>query len=76
MRRSGPHRNRTGLRYLLPALVLVRLARERHLDPVEALSSLERMRPFIRADVYRAARDDLVAVPRGRARRPRRGASE
>jgi hypothetical protein len=62
---------RAGLRYVLPALVLVRLARERHLDPDEALNSLERMRPFIRAEVYRAAQDDLAAaLPRGRARRP------
>jgi len=67
---------RAGLRYLPPALVLVRLARERNLESVEALNSLERMRPFIRAEVYRVARDDLAAAPRGRARRPQRGASE
>lgn len=61
---------RAGLRYLPPALVLVRLSRERHLEPDEALSALEGMRPFIRAEVYHAARDDLAAVRRGRARRP------
>jgi hypothetical protein len=31
-----------------------------HLEPAEALDCLERMRPFIRAEVYRAARDDLT----------------
>ena len=50
-----------GLRYLVPALVLVRLVREQHLEPAEALDCLERMRPFIRAEVYRAARGDLTA---------------
>lgn len=60
---------RAGLRYLPPALLLVRLAQERHLDPLEALKGLERMRRFIGAEVYRAAREDLTTVPRGRARR-------
>ena len=67
---------RAGLRYLPPAPLLVRLAREGHLDPLEALNSLERMRQLIGAEVYRAAREDLTAIPRGRARRPERGASE
>jgi hypothetical protein len=51
-----------GLRYLVPALVLVRLVQEQHFEPAEALDCLERMRPFIRAEVYRAARDDLTTV--------------
>ena len=50
-----------GLRYLVPALVLVRLVQGQYLEPAEALDCLERMRPFIRAEVYRAARDDLTA---------------
>jgi hypothetical protein len=50
-----------GLRYLVPALVLVRLVQRQYLEPAEALDCLERMRPFIRAGVYRAARDDLTA---------------
>lgn len=50
---------RTGVRYLLPALVPVLLTRQRHLDSLVAIEGLERMRPFIRADVYRAARNDL-----------------
>ena len=54
-----------GLRYLLPALVLVRLVQEQRLQPAEALDHLERMRPFIRAEVYRAARSRLTAVQRG-----------
>jgi len=51
-----------GLRYLVPALVLVRLVQEQHFEPAEALDCLERMRPFIRAEVYRAARGDLTTV--------------
>jgi hypothetical protein len=53
-----------GLPYLVLAPVLVRLAREQHLRPAEALRALERMRPFVRAEVYRAARQDLTAVER------------
>ena len=53
-----------GLRYLVPALVLVRLAQAQHLEPAEALDCLERLRSFIRAEVYRAARDGLTAVSR------------
>lgn len=45
--------------YLLPARVLVELAAEGHLQGRAALSALERMRPWIRPDVYRLARDDL-----------------
>lgn len=67
---------RAGLPYLVPALVLVRLAREQRLERAEALDCLERMRPFIRAEVYRAARDDLTAVQRRRARRIERGVDE
>ncbi|MGH7340467.1 MAG: hypothetical protein ACREKH_08260 [Candidatus Rokuibacteriota bacterium] len=51
-----------GLRYLVPALVLVRLVQEQHFEPAEALDCLERMRPFIRAEVYRAAWGDLTTV--------------
>ncbi|MGH7410104.1 MAG: hypothetical protein ACREJ6_03445, partial [Candidatus Methylomirabilis sp.] len=61
--------DQAGLRYLPPALVLVQLAHERSLDPREALEGLERMRPFIRPEVYQAARSDLEAL---RARRPKR----
>jgi hypothetical protein len=46
---------RAGVGYLLPAMVLVRLTKEGHFGPPEALDSLERMRPFIRAEVFRAA---------------------
>jgi hypothetical protein len=60
---------RAGLSYLLPALVLVRLTREGRLEPGEALDSLERLRPFIRGEVYRATRDDLADVQRRGARR-------
>jgi hypothetical protein len=56
---------RAGLRYLLPALVLLRLVEEQRLASAEALDHLERMRPFIRSDVYGAARQSLtVVVPR------------
>ena len=55
---------RTRLRYLVPALVLVRLVQERHLESADALDCLERMRPFIRAEVYHAARDDVAAISR------------
>jgi hypothetical protein len=51
-----------GLSYLLPAQVLVRLSDEGHVGAAEALESLDRMRPYIRTEVYRAARDDLAAV--------------
>ena len=61
--------DQAGLRYLPPALVLVQLAHERRLEPRAALEGLERMRPFIRPEVYQAARSDLEAL---RARRPKR----
>jgi hypothetical protein len=57
-----------GLGYPPPALVLVRLAQQGHLERAEALDGLKRMRPLIRAEVYRAARDDLAAVRRRRSR--------
>lgn len=53
-----------GLRYLVPALVLVRLVQEQRLESAEALDYLERMRPYIRAEVYRAARQNLTAAQR------------
>jgi predicted nucleic acid-binding protein len=48
-----------GLQYLPPALVLVQLTQQGHLDPEAALGGLEQMRPFIRAEVYAAARADV-----------------
>jgi hypothetical protein len=62
------------LPYLLPALVLVRLAQERRLEPREALGSLERMRPFIRAEVYRETRRHLTAA--GPPQGPENGSGE
>jgi hypothetical protein len=50
-----------GLRYLVPALVLVQLVQERRLESREALGCLERIQPFIRAEVYREARQALTA---------------
>lgn len=44
---------------LPPALVLVQLANEGQLSSKRALEALERMRPFIRSAVYRAAMNDL-----------------
>jgi len=61
--------SRAGVRYMPPPLVLVQLARERHLEPQAALEGLERMRRFIRPEVYRAARSDLEGL---RAPRPSR----
>lgn len=66
---------RAGVRYLPPALVPVQLARERHLDPRAALEGLERMRRFIRPEVYRAARSDLEGLRTRRPRRTLRGGS-
>lgn len=63
--------DQAGLPYLPPALVLVRLADQRHLEPQAALDRLERMRPLIRPEVYEAARSDLAALrPRGPKRGP------
>jgi hypothetical protein len=67
---------RAGVRYLLPALVLVQLARERHLEPAAARESLARMRPFIRPEIYGAALDDLATIQAGMARRTQRGVHE
>lgn len=57
------------LQYLPPALVLVQLTQQGHLNPEAALEGFERMRPFIRAEVYAAARADLLRLgdsgPRG-----------
>ena len=58
-----------GLPYLPPALVLVQLRQQGHLDPKSALEGLERMRPFIRTEVYATARDDLRSL---RSSGPRR----
>ena len=41
-----------GLRYLVPALVLIRLVQEQRLESAEALDYLERMRPYIRAEAF------------------------
>lgn len=56
-----------GLPYLLPPLVLVQLSQQRQLEFRAALEGLERMRLFIRPEVYHAARTDLEAF---RSRRP------
>lgn len=48
-----------GFRYLPPALVLVQLTRQGHLNREAALEGLEHMRAFIRAEVYTAARADV-----------------
>lgn len=48
--------------YLPPALVLVELVHQRQLELRMAMDGLERMRPFIRLEVYRAAREDLKAI--------------
>lgn len=64
-----------GVRYLPPALVLVQLARERHLELRAALEGLEQMRPFVRPEVYQAARSDLAGLRPRRPRRTLRGGS-
>ena len=44
---------------LPPALVILVLQEQGHLSARDALAGLERLRPFIRPEVYRAARTDL-----------------
>lgn len=63
------------LPYLPPALVLVQLAHQRHLESRAALEGLERMRPFVRTEVYGAARADLEAPPPRAPKGAKRGAS-
>ena len=48
-----------GLRYLPPALVLVQMAQQGHLEGQRALEALEHIAPHIRPEVYQAARADL-----------------
>jgi hypothetical protein len=57
---------RADLPYLPPPLVLVQLASQAQLELHAAVQALERMRPFVRREVYHAARADLEAL---RARR-------
>ncbi len=59
--------------YLPPALVLVELVHRRQLELWAALDGLERMRPFIRLEVYRAAREDLEAIHPRRPEKTKEG---
>jgi predicted nucleic acid-binding protein len=65
--------DRAGLPYLPPALVIVRLARERHLGLDAALQALDKLQPLIRQDVYRAARADLETFQSGPSTAPEGG---
>lgn len=64
-----------GLHYLPPPLVLVLLAHQQRLRPKTAHEALERMRPFIRPEVYQAARKDLKALLPRRPERAKEGKS-
>lgn len=67
--------DQAGLRYLPPALVLVQLAHQGQLALQAALEGLERMRPFIRPEVYQATRTDLEALQPRRPGRAKGGES-
>ena len=61
--------DQAGVPYLPPALVLIELARHRHVEPRAALKALERMRPLIRSEIYRVTRSNLEAFS---PRKPKR----
>jgi hypothetical protein len=54
---------------LPPALAILVLQEQGHLNARDAVAGLERLRPFIRPEVYRAARTDLDLTRPGRSDR-------